>query len=100
VIVSKESPVMKALSNVPGADCVAVHALNAELLAPGTHPGRITLCTDSAVKRVAAEGLFTNNKKSVVLAKASVKSAVDSIVARALAQSETMKPAAKKVNKA
>lgn len=88
VVVSAESPVMKALANIPGVDCAVVNALNAELLAPGTHPGRATLFTESAIQRISDEGLFLSKKTTGE--KASVKSAVDSIVARAMAQSATM----------
>ncbi|MFH1649388.1 MAG: 50S ribosomal protein L4 [Candidatus Woesearchaeota archaeon] len=60
IVTAQEAPVMKALNNIPGVDCVAVHALNAELLAPGTHHGRITLFTETAIKRLIEEGLFLN----------------------------------------
>lgn len=49
--------------NIPGVDVVVVDELNAELLAPGTHAGRITLYTESAIKRLADEKLFTQTYK-------------------------------------
>ena len=36
---------MKSLSNIPGIDVVEVKNINAELLAPGGKPGRLTLWT-------------------------------------------------------
>ncbi len=52
------TPLHTASANLPGIDVVAVQRLNAELLAPGTHPGRLTLFTKSAIDRLANEGLF------------------------------------------
>ncbi|MDH7564851.1 MAG: 50S ribosomal protein L4, partial [Candidatus Bathyarchaeota archaeon] len=40
-------------SNIPGLDVVTVNNLNTELLAPGTHMGRLTLWTNSAVAQLA-----------------------------------------------
>ncbi|MCQ8904714.1 MAG: 50S ribosomal protein L4, partial [Methanothermobacter sp.] len=37
-------------------DVVTVENLNAELLAPGTHPGRLTVFTRSAIEKL--DGLF------------------------------------------
>ena len=39
---------MKAAMNLPGVDIVNVRNLNAELLAPGAHPGRLVVWTESA----------------------------------------------------
>ncbi|MHA1735458.1 MAG: 50S ribosomal protein L4, partial [Candidatus Thorarchaeota archaeon] len=44
--------------NLPGVDVVEVHGLNAELLAPGTHPGRLVVWTKSAIERLEKERLF------------------------------------------
>ncbi|MHC1586765.1 MAG: 50S ribosomal protein L4 [Candidatus Hecatellaceae archaeon] len=52
VVSSESSPVMKAARNLPGVDICPVERLNAELLAPGTHPGRLTIWTESAVKKL------------------------------------------------
>jgi large subunit ribosomal protein L4e len=49
VVVSKDAPVIKAAQNVPGVDVCIVKNLNAELLAPGGVPGRLTVYTESAV---------------------------------------------------
>lgn len=57
-VVSKQCPLLKAASNVAGLDAVAVTDLNAELLAPGAVPGRLTLFTQSAVDKLDKEKLF------------------------------------------
>ena len=58
LVVSKSSPVMKSARNIAGIDVVEIDALNANVLAPGAMPGRITLFTDSAIKRLAEEELY------------------------------------------
>ncbi len=42
----------KAFRNIPGVDTARVQDLNVEHLAPGTHPGRLTVWTESAVEAV------------------------------------------------
>jgi large subunit ribosomal protein L4e len=58
LVVSADAPVMLAAQNIPGVDAVAVNELNAELLAPGTHPGRLTLFSESALKVMEEKNLF------------------------------------------
>lgn len=58
IVVSKDSILTKSASNIPGVEVVEVKNLNAELLAPGTKPGRLTLWTKSAVEMLEREGLF------------------------------------------
>ncbi len=50
IVVSKDESIGKAARNVPGVDVVAVQGLGAEMLAPGTHPGRLTIWSESAIK--------------------------------------------------
>ncbi|HIP58700.1 MAG TPA: 50S ribosomal protein L4 [Archaeoglobus profundus] len=49
LVIGKDEGVMKAANNLPGVDVVLVKDLNVELLAPGCHPGRLTVWTKSAV---------------------------------------------------
>jgi large subunit ribosomal protein L4e len=70
VVGSDATKLVKAASNLPGCDVVSVHRVNAELLAPGAHPGRLTLYTKSAVERLASEALFTKNYKGEKIVKA------------------------------
>ncbi len=50
LVVGKDGGVVKAAKNLPGVDAVLVKDLNVELLAPGCHPGRLTVWTKSAVE--------------------------------------------------
>jgi large subunit ribosomal protein L4e len=45
--------IKKAAKNLPGVDVSRVEELNAELLAPGTHPGRLTIWTESSLSKLA-----------------------------------------------
>ena len=58
IVISEVKPIIKAASNIAGVDVVAVAQLNAELLAPGAHPGRLTIYTESALKKMEEEKLF------------------------------------------
>jgi large subunit ribosomal protein L4e len=58
LVVSKECKLEKAAKNLPGVDIVKVNSLNAELLAPGTVPGRATLFTEAAIDALEKEKLF------------------------------------------
>ncbi len=63
VVSKKDLALAKGARNIPGIDIVVVDELNTQILAPGTHAGRITLYTQSAITRLAEEGLFTQNYK-------------------------------------
>jgi len=52
VISSPDKPVKKACANLPGIDVVDALNLNAEHLAPGTHAGRLTIYTESAIEKL------------------------------------------------
>ena len=52
LFVTSEEP-SRAARNLAGADVTTADELNAEDLAPGTHPGRLTVWTESAVEEVA-----------------------------------------------
>lgn len=62
-VVSKKCPLMDAAKNLPGVEISVVDSLNAELLAPGAKPGRLTLYSSAAVARLEKEGLFTDSFK-------------------------------------
>ena len=47
-----------AARNLPGVDIVHLKQLNAELLAPGTHPGRLTVWVKSAIDALATGEYF------------------------------------------
>ncbi len=52
VIGNKDAPIKKAANNLPGIDVVYAWNLNVEHLAPGAHPGRLTLFTKSAIEEL------------------------------------------------
>ncbi len=56
VVVSKDKGIYRAARNLEGVEVVEVRNLNAELLAPGTHPGRLVVWTEGAIKEL--EHLF------------------------------------------
>jgi large subunit ribosomal protein L4e len=52
IVAGRDQGISRAARNLPGVDFVTVENLNAELLAPGTHAGRLTLWTESSLKRL------------------------------------------------
>jgi len=52
IVVKENKGIMEAARNIPGVDVVAVNNLNAEILAPGAHPGRLTIWTNGAIERL------------------------------------------------
>jgi len=58
LVVSGKCDLLGSAKNLPGTDVVIVSSLNAELLAPGAHPGRITVWSERAIERLAKERLF------------------------------------------
>ena len=53
VVTGNEAAVALAARNLSGVDITDVANLNAELLAPGTHAGRLTVWTKSAIEQLA-----------------------------------------------
>ncbi len=52
IVVAENRGVFNAANNLPGVDVAMVSDLNAEMLAPGTHPGRLTLWTNGAIEQI------------------------------------------------
>ena len=52
IVVAENKGVMEAARNIPGVGIVNVSSLNAEMLAPGAHPGRLTIWTGSAIQKL------------------------------------------------
>jgi large subunit ribosomal protein L4e len=50
IVVVDDKSLTDAASNVPGVEVTTVNSLNTEMLAPGTHPGRLTLWTNGAIE--------------------------------------------------
>ena len=51
-VISENKGFYKIAKNISGIDICLATNLNAELLAPGTHPGRLTIFTESAIKKL------------------------------------------------
>ena len=62
-VVTEPCELASAAANIPGCTTILVEDLNAYSLAPGTQPGRLTLYTESAIKKISQEKLFTNKEK-------------------------------------
>ncbi|UCE12823.1 MAG: 50S ribosomal protein L4 [Candidatus Heimdallarchaeota archaeon] len=60
VVIARDYGVTAAARNLPGVDVVKVEQLNTEHLAPGTHAGRLTLWTKSAIE-ILRESISTKN---------------------------------------
>ena len=58
IVVSEDCALSKAGNNLSGIDVVPVNSLNAELLAPGTMPGRAVLWTEKAIETIEKNKLF------------------------------------------
>ncbi len=52
IVVAENNGIVEAARNILGVDVVTVINLNAEILAPGTHPGRLTIWTSSAIEKL------------------------------------------------
>ena len=52
IVVEKNDSIANAARNLLGVDIATVNNLNVELLAPGTHPGRLTLWAKSAFEKL------------------------------------------------
>jgi large subunit ribosomal protein L4e len=53
IVVAEDKGVVEAARNIPGVEVVPIKSLNAEVLAPGTHPGRLTIWTTSAIEALS-----------------------------------------------
>ena len=94
VVAQKNAALTRGARNIPGVDVVAVNELNAQVLAPGTHAGRITLFTQEALKKLETENLFVTKK--TVKKEQPAKPAKKTVVKKA-AKKATKKTVAKKV---
>jgi len=58
IVISKDCPLYKSARNILGVDVCLVKNLNAELLAPGAVPGRLTVFTEDSIKLFDEKKLF------------------------------------------
>lgn len=52
IVIAENKGIISAANNLPGVDVIMVKNLNAEVLAPGTHPGRLTVWTSGAIEQL------------------------------------------------
>jgi len=65
IVLEKNTLLQKAASNIPGVEVCIVDSLNAELLAPGTEPGRLTIWSTDALEKLNKENLYYKKNGSV-----------------------------------
>lgn len=58
VVVSGKCSLLKSARNIAGIDVAEVSSINAEMLAPGAVPGRLTVFTEKALEEMAKKKLF------------------------------------------
>ncbi|MBW2988989.1 50S ribosomal protein L4 [Candidatus Woesearchaeota archaeon] len=58
IVVSKECKLIKSAENIPGIDVCEVKNINANMLAPGAVPGRLTVWSKGAVEELEKKKLF------------------------------------------
>ncbi len=52
IVVAEDGGILRAARNIPGVEATSIESLHTEILAPGTHAGRLTVYTESAVERL------------------------------------------------
>ena len=58
VVVSNKNNIVKACKNIAGFDITTTRSLNAELLAPGAEPGRLTIWSLDSITELEKERLY------------------------------------------
>jgi len=58
LVVSKKCKLEISAINLPGIEIVDIKNINTELLAPGTHAGRLTLYTEASINKLEKDKLF------------------------------------------
>jgi large subunit ribosomal protein L4e len=62
IVVAENKGIIEASRNIPGVEVVTVNNLNVEMLAPGAHPGRLTIWTSSAIEKL--NELYSRGEKA------------------------------------
>ncbi|MFH1228947.1 MAG: 50S ribosomal protein L4 [Candidatus Aenigmatarchaeota archaeon] len=52
IVIGEDKGISMATKNIEGMECCLVKNLNAEMLAPGTYAGRLTIFTESSIKKL------------------------------------------------
>lgn len=53
IVVGEDKGIVYAARNLPGVDVATLDSLNVEMLAPGTHAGRLTIWGEGAIKKMS-----------------------------------------------
>lgn len=97
IVVSQDCPLRKSANSLLGIEVAEIKNLNAELLAPGTLPGRMTIFTESAIEMLEKDKLFTEDMKKPE--KKEEKKAEEKPKAKPAVKKEAKKPAKKEAKK-
>ncbi|MBU0980694.1 MAG: 50S ribosomal protein L4 [Nanoarchaeota archaeon] len=73
IVVSKSCHLTRAARNIPGVGVESVKTLNAEMLAPGAEPGRLTFFTEAAIDEMEKPAAIAPKKTKKPVAKKKVK---------------------------
>jgi large subunit ribosomal protein L4e len=96
-VLASESDLSKSARNIAGTDIALIENINVELLAPGTVPGRLTLFTEGAIKKLSDGKLFSKNFQGVVKSKKTdTKDAKKEVKVKAEKTVKVAKPKAEK----
>ncbi len=52
IVINNDNGIIQGIRNIPGVDIARIDELTPELMAPGTHAGRLTLWTKSAIESI------------------------------------------------
>ncbi|MFH0977953.1 MAG: 50S ribosomal protein L4 [Candidatus Woesearchaeota archaeon] len=58
IVVSGQCPLIRSAANLKGIEVCDIHKINAELLAPGAKPGRLTIYTEASIEALEKEKLY------------------------------------------
>lgn len=97
-VVSEPCMLSRSAANLLGCEVVNVNNLNAHVLAPGAVPGRLTLFTESALKKLGDDSLFTSSIKMISKddKKVDAKKSVPSKVAKKVIKKSAVKKTSSK----
>ena len=101
-VVASTQELQRAARNLPGCDVVVVDYLNSLVLAPGAVPGRLTLFTESAIKKLGDKSLFIKSivaekkiKEKSEVVKKTAKKPVKKVVKKAVKKTTVKKKVTK-----
>lgn len=97
-VVDELNDLSRSVANMPGCEVVSVNNLNAAYLAPGAIPGRLTLFTESAIKKIEGNSMFVKGAVKLSVEKKPAKKPVKT-AKKVVKKSTKVKTAKKPVKK-